>query len=235
VQPRVEVEWNVLATEARYRPNRDLEESFAMSTATSAVRRLRLGPRSAGMLLKPAEFDRARFLEGWRYELINGVLVVSPTPSRKERDPNEELGHWLRSYRENHPQGESLDVTLPEETLETGENRRRADRVIWAGLGRDPKGEEAPTIVVEFVSAGKVNQDRDYIAKRAEYRGIGVREYWVVDRFRRTLTVFIFSGESDQERVIPENQSYKTPLLPGFELPLGQLLTLADRWAKKRI
>jgi Uma2 family endonuclease len=216
VQPRVEVEWNVLATEARYRPNRDLEESFAMSTATPAVRRLRLGPRSAGMLLKPAEFDRARFLEGWRYELINGVLVVSPTPSRKERDPNEELGHWLRSYRENHPQGESLDVTLPEETLETGENRRRADRVIWA------------------VSSGKVNQDRDYIAKRAEYRGIGVREYWVVDRFRRTLTVFIFSGESDQERVIPENQSYKTPLLPGFELPLGRLLTLADRWAKKR-
>ena len=44
------------------------------------------------MLLTPAEFDRARFQEGWRYELINGVLVVSPTPSRKERHPNEELG-----------------------------------------------------------------------------------------------------------------------------------------------
>ena len=51
-----------------------------MSTATPAVRRLRLGPRSAGLLLTPAEFDRARFREGWRYELINGVLVVSPTP-----------------------------------------------------------------------------------------------------------------------------------------------------------
>ncbi len=63
-----------------------------MSIATPAVRRLRLGPRSAGLLLTPAEFDRARFREGWRYELINGVLVVSPTPSRKERHPNEELG-----------------------------------------------------------------------------------------------------------------------------------------------
>ena len=49
-----------------------------MSTATVAVRRFRLGPRSAGMLLTAAEFDRARFREGWRYELINGVLVVSP-------------------------------------------------------------------------------------------------------------------------------------------------------------
>ena len=74
------------------------------------VGRLRLGPRSAGLLLTPAEFDRARFgVRGWRYELINGVLVVSPTPYRQERDPNEELGHWLRQYRRAHPQGTSLD------------------------------------------------------------------------------------------------------------------------------
>jgi Uma2 family endonuclease len=204
-----------------------------MSTVTPAVRRLRLGPRSAGMLLTLAEFDRARGQEGWRYELINGVLVVSPTPSRKERHPNEELGRWLWNYQEEDPRGSSLDATLPEEMIETKQNRRRADRAIWTGLGRDPKEGEAPTIIVEFVSSGKVHQERDYVAKRAEYREIGVREYWVVDRFRRTLTVFIFSGESDQERVILENQSYETPLLPGFELALGRLLILADRWAKK--
>jgi len=185
-------------------------------------------------LLTLKEFDRARFEEGWRYELINGVLVVSPIPARNERDPNEELGRWLRNYHESHPQGSSLDSTLHEETIETKQNRRRPDRVIWAGLGRLPAEGERPTIIVEFVSSGKVNQERDYVAKRAEYREIGVREYWVVDRFRRTLTVFIFSGESDQERVILEKQSYETPLLPGFELPLARLLTLADRWAKKR-
>ena len=159
---------------------------------------------------------------------------MSPTPSRKERDPNEELGYWLRRYQEEHARGSSLDLTLHEETLKTKQNRRRADRVIWAGLGRLPAEGERPTIIVEFVSSGKVNQDRDYVAKRAEYREIGVREYWVVDRFRRTLAVFIFSGENDQERVILEKQSYETPLLPGFELPLARLLTLADRWAKKR-
>ncbi len=205
-----------------------------MSTATPAVRRLRLGPHSAGLLLTLKEFDCARFQEGWRYELINGVLIVSPTPSRKERHPNEELGRLLWNYQEENPQGTSLDLTLPEETIETKLNRRRADRAIWTGLGRDPQEGEAPSIIVEFVSWGKVNQDRDYVAKRAEYREIGVREYWVIDRFRRTLTVFSFSAEVDQERVVEEKQTYETPLLPGFELPLARLLTLADRWAKKR-
>ena len=155
-------------------------------------------------------------------------------PSRKERDPNEELGYLLRHYQHSHPQGSSLDLTCPRRRIETKQNRRRADRAIWAGLGRDPEEGEAPTIMAEFVSSGKVNQDRDYVAKRAEYREIGVREYWVIDRFRRTMTVYNFSGESDQERVIPENQNYETPLLPGFELPLARLLKLADRWAKKR-
>jgi Uma2 family endonuclease len=205
-----------------------------MSTATPAVLRLRLGPRSAGLLLTTAEFDHARFREGWCYELINGVLVVSPTPSRKDRDPNEELGFWLRLYKHQHPQGSSLDLNLYEEMIETKQNRRRADHAIWAGLGRDPKEGEIPTIVVEFVSSGKVNQDRDDITKRAEYREIGVREYWVIDRFRRTLTVFRFGSESDQEQVISEKQHYETPLLPGLVLPLARLLSLADRWAKKK-
>jgi hypothetical protein len=26
---------------------------------------------------------------------------------------------------------------------------------------------------------------------------------------------------------------YQTPLLPGFELPLARLLTLADRWKRR--
>jgi Uma2 family endonuclease len=205
-----------------------------MSTAVTKSHRQRLGPHAAGLLLTPKEFDRALFREGWPYELINGVLVVSPTPSRTERDPNEELGYCLRRYQQEHPQGSSLDSTLHEETIWTKPNRRRADRVVWTGLGRLPAEREAPTIVVEFVSIGKVNQERDSIAKRAEYREIGVLEYWVVDRFRRTLTVFSFAGESDQERVIQENQKYETPLLRGLELPLGRLLSLADRWAKKR-
>ena len=200
------------------------------------VRRLRLGPRSAGLLLIPAEFDRATGVRGWRYELINGVLVVSPIPSRQERHPNEMLGYWLRQYQESRPHGTSLDLTLPEEELETrqGQDRRRVDRAIWVGLGRDPEEGEVPTIAVEFVSSGKINQERDYIVKRAEYREVGVRQYWVIDRFKRTLTCSDFGGEKDQEQVFKEGQAFETPPLPGFVLDLKRLLSFADRWAKKK-
>jgi len=197
------------------------------------VRRLRLGPRAAGSPLTLAEFDRARFKEGWRYELINGVLVVSPIPALNERDPNDELGYSLRSYGETHPEGSALDLTVPEQTVETKQQRRRADRVIWAGLGRLPEEGEPPTIVVEFVSAGKVNLERDYVSKRTEYREIGVKEYWIIDRFARSLTVHRFAEPQDQQLVILPAQTYETPSLPGYVLPLAQLLKLADRWTRK--
>ena len=127
---------------------------------------------------------------------------MSPTPSRQERHPNEELGYWLRQYKDGHPQGSSLDLTLHEEEIQTKKNRRRVDRAIWAGLGRIPEETRRPTIVAEFVSEGKVNQERDYVAKQAEYREIGVREYWVIDRFRRTLTVYRFAPRRTRSSVI---------------------------------
>jgi Uma2 family endonuclease len=199
-----------------------------MATAT-LKRILVLGPYSAGLRLAPREFDRAEFAEGWRYELINGVLVVSPIPLEQERDPNEELGHWLRTYRDTNPKA-TIDRTLSEHTIKTGANRRRCDRVIWAGLGRLPRSGETPTIIAEFVSKGKRDQKRDYEEKRDEYMAIKVQEYWIIDRFQRTMTIFINQGAGFKKRVIQENQIYTTKLLPGFEVPLAKLLALADDW-----
>ncbi len=145
-------------------------------------------------------------------------------------DPNEELGRWLRNYQEDHPQGTSLDQTLPEETVNVGPHRRRVDRAIWAGLGRLPAEGEAPTIAVEFVSEGQQNRQRDYETKRHEYRSIGVREYWIIDRFQREMTAYRFDGRKVTVKKVAARQSYTTPLLPGFKLPLSRLFKLADRW-----
>jgi Uma2 family endonuclease len=203
--------------------------------ATVAVRKKQrlFGPASAGTLMTPREFDRADFVEGYRYELVHGVLIVSPSPLENERDPNEELGYLLRVYRDSHAEGKALDATLSEHTIRTKANRRRADRVIWAGLGRLPRRKDTPTIVVEFISAGKKNRTRDYEEKRDEYLEMGVKEYWIFDRFRRTLTVYAAREGKVKKQVIREKQTYTTELLPGFELPLARLFALADRWPEE--
>jgi Uma2 family endonuclease len=202
----------------------------------SAPPRVRLEPRSAGLLLTPDEFDMAEFEDGdrWNYELINGVLVVSPPASINERDPNEELGYWLRIYRDSHAQGTAMDFTVAEHTLKTTRNRRRADRGIWTGLGRLPGRDDIPTIVVEFVSPGRKAHQRDYDAKRVEYLEVGVREYWIVDRFQEILTVVsVDSRGVEHQQVINAGRVYESSLLPGFVLRLDELLNLANRWPEE--
>lgn len=188
----------------------------------------RVGPRANGMVMTPEEFDAvAEWEAGYRYELVHGVLVVNPPAAIGERNPNDELGYWLRHYRDSHPQGSILDDTSPEHTIKTSSGRRRADRVVWIGLGRVPDYDnDVPSIAIEFVSDSSRDRKRDYIEKRQEYAEIGVREYWVIDRFRRKMTVFLCAN---QERLVRESEVYSTPLLPGFELPLERLLQIADR------
>ncbi len=215
-----------------------------MANTTSAVLKPRpkrsrqplIGPDSAGRLMTTAEFDALTYddcVEGYRYELVNGVLVVSPAVSSAEVDPNEYLGHLLIVYRETYPSGRCLDASLPERDIFLPKNRRRADRVIWTGLGRRPdERRDVPSIVIEFVSPGRRAALRDYEAKRDEYLTLGIKEYWVIDRFLRQMTVFRAGPKDPIATVVPEGQNYETPLLPGFVLPLGRLLREADHWAQ---
>ncbi|HEX7377161.1 MAG TPA: Uma2 family endonuclease [Pirellulales bacterium] len=194
------------------------------------------GPRDAGAIMTLDEFDAADFELGYRYELIHGVLIVTPPPLEEERDANEELGRWLRNYQESHAEGKALNLTLPEQNVRTVGQNRRCDRVIWAGLGRRPRSRgpverrDVPTIVVEFPSSRASDRRREYEEKKSEYRDIGVREYWIIDRFSRLLTVYHRRGERCVKRTIGEVETYHTPLLPGFELPLAKLLTITDQY-----
>jgi len=93
---------------------------------------------------------------------------------------------------------------------------------------------DVPTIAVEFVSPRKRDWIRDYEQKRREYLALGVAEYWIIDHFRRTMTVYRNPPRVPAEQVVAENEVYRTDLLPGFELPLAQLLTVADDWKKRK-
>jgi Uma2 family endonuclease len=189
-----------------------------------------LGPDSTGLVLSRDEFLAVEeYDDRFRYELIHGVVVVAPFAGPGERGPNGVLEHWLWNYHEANPARSTLDDTLSEETIDTGVCYRRADRVIWCGLGRQPVPmKDVPSIVVEFVSRTSRDRRRDYDEKRAEYAAIGVAEYWVIDRFRRTLTV---CRGNQVSHIVRESDVYETPLLPGFQLSLRKLLEVADRWA----
>jgi Uma2 family endonuclease len=190
---------------------------------------VRLGPGLAGTRMTPEEFDAVvAYDEDYRYELIEGLLVVLPPPEVPVLAATEWLSYALRTYQDGHPEGRSLDATLCRQYVYSANDRRLADRLVWAGLGRLPKrNRDVPTIAVEFISASRRDRRRDYVEKRAEYLAAGVREYWIVDRFRRCVTVCRAEGA---DLVVPEGESYTCPLLPGFVLPVAPLLAAADQW-----
>jgi Uma2 family endonuclease len=199
---------------------------------SAVTERLVIGPGMAGALMTPEEFDAAEdWEEGYIYELIQGVLVVSPPAGIEERGPNDWLGQLLRNYRDAHPKGRALDYTVTEHTIKAGRNRRRADRVVWAGLGRRPDfADDVPTIAFEYVSPRRRAWRRDYEAKRAEYEAAGVSEYVIIDRFRRTVSVFRREGKRKKYslKVLTEKDVYTTSFLPGFKLSLARLFQEID-------
>ena len=190
-----------------------------------------IGPGMAGTLMTPEEFFTAEdWDERYRYELIKGVLVVTPPPGEGERGPNGLLDYQLRSFQKEHPEGSALDYTLSEHDIQIGDTIRRADRVIWAGLGKMPNvRRETPTIAIEFVSNSRRDRRRDFEQKRDEYLSVGIAEYWVIDRFRRQMTVFRSQENKVTEQIIADGESYSTSLLPGFVLEPGSLFEEADK------
>ncbi|MFN0051978.1 MAG: Uma2 family endonuclease [Planctomycetales bacterium] len=192
-----------------------------------------LGPEHAGMRMTPEEFDAIEeYDDNQQYELIRGVLVVNPIPSAEETGPNELLGYLLWRFHEDHTGQSRLDDTLPQQYVRTATGRRIADRLIWIGVGRipDPRRDGA-AIAVEFVSQGKRSGARDYVEKKREYGEAGLQEYWIIDRFQRTMTVVKYTAAGIQELTIPEQATYESQLLPGFVLPLSRILAAADRRA----
>lgn len=189
-----------------------------------------------GTLMTPEEFDAGTDWDPeFSYELINGVLIVTPYPAASERGMNDFLAQQLLNYQDNHPEGSHLNLTLPEHTLATGENRRRADRVIWCGLDHFPDVmRDMPQVVIAMVSADRRDRRRDYETKRSEYSQIGVLEYWIIDRFQRRVTIVRFDESGETEARLSESEILNTPLLPGLEVRLARLFATADRLAPRR-
>jgi Uma2 family endonuclease len=132
--------------------------------------------------------------DGYRYEVIGGVLYMSPAPS---------MGHqrivgWIFYYLVTHIDLAGLGCVYQAPTdVELGpRNVVQPDVfvVLKPHLDRQTPLRliGAPDLVVEVASPSTTKRDRR--DKRVAYASAGVLEYWIVDPKQETIEVLVLKG-----------------------------------------
>jgi Uma2 family endonuclease len=131
-----------------------------------------------------------------RYELVNGELVAMPT----ENDINGRIALFLvlqlaqlvphRLLRCNSTaiavSGSRATTRIPDVMVLSEELAMALEQAEKSVITFDMP---SPVLVIEVVSPGKLNQDRDYRYKRSEYAARCIPEYWIIDPSRAMVTV----------------------------------------------
>ncbi len=84
-----------------------------------------------------------------------------------------------------------------------------------------------PLLVVEVVSPGKANEDRDYRYKRSEYAARGIAEYWIVDPLRAQVTVLTLVDGFYEEQVFGGEAAIASTQFPELNLTVATVLQAA--------
>ena len=127
------------------------------------------------------------------YELFNGELIEVPPESGLNVEIATLLllqfalklgyqrvrGHGLELEVRGEPRNRYPDLTVIREEHIEQLRRRNTIRLSMA----------PPVLVIEIVSPGEVQRNRDYVAKRMQYQDLGVPEYWIVDPQEATILV----------------------------------------------
>ncbi|HEU5480211.1 MAG TPA: Uma2 family endonuclease [Candidatus Tumulicola sp.] len=144
-------------------------------------------PQPPGRLLTIREYADLGEIEHGRYELQEGRLVMSPSPTPDHMIAIARLYVALeRQIPNDFAAVPDVDVDLQLAPATHPGSSRRPDLLIVRreALGRVRKergllraGEVL--IVIEVVSPG--SERTDYVVKRGEYAGAGIPYYWVID------------------------------------------------------
>lgn len=86
----------------------------------------------------------------------------------------------------------------------------------------------APDLVVEILSPG--NSAKEMRDKKAIYEEAGVREYWIVDPERATVTRFNLEAEARYGRplIFVNDERMPSEIFSDFELQLSELFPMPD-------
>jgi len=114
-----------------------------------------------------------------RYELIDGVVVLSPSPRPWHNEIAAEISFQLKAFARK---SRTIRV-FPETDLHISSARvYRPDLSVYLAAQlpvRVGRLVLPPSLAVEVLSPG--SEPLDYITKRDDYETFGVGEYWVVD------------------------------------------------------
>lgn len=112
--------------------------------------------------------------DGLRYELIDGMLLVSPAPSRGHQRCSFRLGGLLDSAATGHQ--EVLSAPLD---WRPGDGLSFQPDLLVIPSGPSSEAVADPVLLVEIVSPSSVTADR--VVKSDAYAEAGVPQYWIVE------------------------------------------------------
>ncbi len=137
------------------------------------------------------------------YELFNGELIeVPPESGQNVQIATFLLIHFaaLIGYRRVRGHGLELEVNgeprnrYPDLTILREEHIEQLAKRNTVRLTMSP-----PLLVVEVVSPGELQRDRDYVAKRIQYQDCGIPEYWIIDPNTQTILILELSENTYQQ------------------------------------
>ena len=159
-----------------------------------------------------------------RYELIEGELIVVPSPSTYHQRIAGNLEYILREFVRRYNLGyiydAPCDVVLSEENVLQPDilfiTRERSEIITEENI------QGPPDLVIEILSPSTAERDRTH--KRTLYARHGVREYWIVDPDERTIKIMILKEKGlDVVSLYQGEARVESPLLSGLVIDLNQI------------
>jgi Uma2 family endonuclease len=140
--------------------------------------------------------DYLKIPEDERYELIEGELLMTPSPVTKHQRISRELEfEILKSVRENDL-GEVFYA--PYDVYLDDGNVVQPD-ILFISKGRlniigEKNIQGAPDLVIEILSENTAY--RDFVQKKKLYARFGVKEYWIVIPGEESVEVYILKDKT---------------------------------------
>jgi Uma2 family endonuclease len=163
--------------------------------------------------------------DGWKYEIIDGVLHMSPPPAINHQRSSGELFRRIANYAKVNDLGEVLEapcgVRIPGQSVPVEPDILFVKKERLDIIGKQYV-EGAPDLIIEILSPSNASYDRE--TKFKIYQDAGVPEYWLVDYEAKTVEVFTLiegvytlAGKYTGDDVVSSTQ------LAGFKVTVDSL------------